>query len=217
MKRLLYVKASPRGERSRSGAIADRLLDGLREARPGLEVETLELFEADLPAFDREAIEGRYARLVGGPVEPEQALAWGRLEEWGAHFLSFDAWLFAVPMWNFGVPYRLKQYIDVLTHPGITFRNDLQGNVEGLAAGRTAIIVAAGAMPIEADGPLAHLDFQLTYLQAWLGFIGVSDIHALRLAPTFGPVEAVDAVMDEAGQRAERLARALALGGAGID
>lgn len=209
MKRLLHVVASPRGARSRSGAVADRLLTVLREVRPHLEVETLDLFEADLPPFDGEAIEGRYLRLVGEAVAPEQARAWARLEAWSEHFLSFDAWLFAVPMWNFGVPYRLKHYIDVLTHPGLTFRNDLRGNVQGLAGGRTAIVVACGAMPIEDGGALAHLDFQLAYLRSWLGFIGVEDVRALRVAPTFGPPQDVEAVMAEAAARAEALARSL--------
>jgi len=209
VKRLLHVNASPRGERSRSGLIGDRILARLSQARPALEIETLDVFDADLPPFDGQAIEGRYRLLMGQAVPPEQEEAWARIRRWGEHFLSFDAWLFTVPMWNFGLPYRLKHYVDVLTHPGVTFRNDAQGDVEGLAAGRTAIIVAASAMPIEAGGPLAHLDFQLAYMKAWLGFIGVTDIRALRIAPTFGPPEAVEALMAEMAIQADALARAL--------
>ena len=45
--------------------------------------------------------------------------------------------------------------------------------------------LSGGAMPI-ADGgnPAETFDFQLSYLKAWLGFIGVSDIRSLRVAPT---------------------------------
>jgi FMN-dependent NADH-azoreductase len=28
-----------------------------------------------------------------------------------------DAYLFSVPMWNAGVPYVLKQWIDIITEP----------------------------------------------------------------------------------------------------
>jgi FMN-dependent NADH-azoreductase len=205
MKRLLHINASPRGARSRSGAISAQLLAGLCAAMPALTVETLDLFEADLPPFDRDAIEGRYGLLIGEPVPPEQAAAWGRLRALADHFLSFDGWLLSVPMWNFGLPYRLKHYIDCITHPGMTFRNDATGQVEGLAAGRSAIIVAASAMPFGAMPAIEGLDFQLPYLNAWLGFIGVTDIHSVRVAGTFGPADAVEAAMAKAAADADAL------------
>jgi FMN-dependent NADH-azoreductase len=205
MKRLLHINASPRGTRSRSGMISAQVLAGLGTALPGLTIETLNLFDADLPPFDAQAIEGRYGLLMGAPVPPEQAAAWHRLRAMADHFLSFDGWLLSVPMWNFGLPYRLKHYIDLITHPDMTFRNDADGNVEGLAAGRTAIIVAASAMPFGAMPAIDGLDFQLAYLNAWLGFIGVTDIHAVRVAGTFGPEEAVEAAMAKAAADAATL------------
>jgi len=207
MKRLLHVNASPRGARSRSGIVGAQFLAALQGAHPGLEVETLDLFELDLPDFDGGAIEGRYNLLMGEAVDPEQAQAWAEIRNWGEHFLGFDGWLFTVPMWNFGVPYKLKHYVDILTHPGVTFTNDATGKVTGLAAGRTAIVMAASAMPIEAGGPLSALDFQLSYLQTWLGFIGVTDIRSLRIAPTFGDPQAVERIMAQAGLEAQRMAQ----------
>ena len=151
-------------------------------------------------------IEGRYRLLMGDPVEPQQAAAWAAIERVAAHFLSFDAWLITTPMWNFGIPYRLKHYIDLLTHPGMTFRNDAIGNVEGLAAGRIAIILSASAMDIRPDTPLGRLDFQVAYLETWLDFIGVGERHVIRTAPTFGPPDLVDTAMSEGRAAAEALA-----------
>ena len=205
MKRLLHIEASPRGARSRSGAIGGHVLQRLTTAIPKLEIATLNVFDAELPAFDRAAIEGRYGLLMGEPVPPEQQQAWGQLRAIADHFLSFDSWLFTVPMWNFGLPYRLKHYVDLVTQPGLTFRNDAAGNVEGLAAGRTAIIVAASAMPFGTSPEIDGLDFQLSYLRTWLGFIGVTDIHAVRVAGTFGPETIVEAAMAHARAQADLL------------
>ena len=205
MKRLLHIEASPRGARSRSGAIGGHVLQRLTTAIPKLEIATLNVFDAELPAFDRAAIEGRYGLLMGEPVPPEQQQAWGQLRAIADHFLSFDSWLFTVPMWNFGLPYRLKHYVDLVTQPGLTFRNDAAGNVEGLAAGRTAIIVAASAMPFGTSPEIDGLDFQLSYLRTWLGFIGVTDIHAVRVAGTFGPEAIVEAAMAHARAQADLL------------
>jgi FMN-dependent NADH-azoreductase len=203
MKRLLHIDASPRGSRSRSGAIGDHVLRRLSAANPDLEVAVLNVFDAELPPFDRAAIEGRYGLLLGEPVGPEQEQAWAELRAIADHFLSFDSWLFTVPMWNFGLPYRLKHYVDLVTHPGLTFRNDGAGNVEGLAAGRTAILIAASAMPFGTSPDIDQLDFQLAYMRTWLGFIGVTDIHAVRVAGTFGPEEVVAAAMASARARAD--------------
>jgi FMN-dependent NADH-azoreductase len=206
MNRLLYIGASPRKERSRSAMVADHLLVRLKERYPALLVERLDLFDIDLPAFDQDAVAGRYHLLAGNAVDPEQADAWRDLKKWTDQFLSFDGYLIATPMWNFGIPYRLKQYIDILTQPGLTFRNDSIGNVEGLAQGRRAIIVAASAMPFGSLPEIDGLDFQLAYLKAWLGCLGVTDIGAVRVAGTFGPDDVVAAAMVRAFTDADRLA-----------
>ena len=211
MKRLLHVQASPRGSRSRSDAIGQYILEALDARIRDLDIVTLNVFDAELPAFDRDAIEGRYGLLMGEPVPPEQQEAWVKLRTIADHFLSFDTWLFTVPMWNFGLPYRLKHYVDLITHPGLTFRNDADGNVEGLAAGRSAVIVAASAMPFGTNPEIDWLDFQLSYLRAWLGFIGVTDIQAVRVAGTFGPEAAVAAAMATARADAALLVNQWAL------
>ena len=206
MNRLLYIGASPRKERSRSAMVADRFLARLKERYPALSVERLDVFDIDLPAFDKDAVAGRYHLLAGNAVDPEQADAWRDLKKWTDQFLSFDSYLIATPMWNFGIQYRLKQYIDIVTQPGLTFCNDSDGNVEGLAQGSRAIIVAASAMPFGSLPEIDGLDFQLAYLKAWLGFIGVTEIGAVRVAGTFGPDDVVAAAMAQAFTDADRLA-----------
>ena len=35
-----------------------------------------------------------------------------------------DRVLISTPMWNFGIPYKLKQCFDLIIQPGLTFRFD---------------------------------------------------------------------------------------------
>ncbi|NCA02992.1 MAG: NAD(P)H dehydrogenase, partial [Sphingomonadaceae bacterium] len=53
------------------------------------------------------------------------------------------------------------------------------------------------------------MDFQLAYLKAWLGFIGVTQVDAIRVAGTFGPEDVVAAAMAQAFTDADQLADAL--------
>ncbi len=202
--RLLHVEASPRGPRSRSSDVARRLIDRIA---PGT-VETLNLFDAGLPPFDGPVMEGRYALIAGEAVSPDVVAQWEAIRARIDHFLSFDAWLFSVPMWNFGIPYPLKHYVDLITHPGMTFTVGETG-VVGLAAGRTAIIVGSGALDIRTDGPMAALDHQMAFMKSWLGFIGVTDIRTVDIRPTYGTADDVENAMRRGYEEADALAAAL--------
>lgn len=184
--------------------VARHLLERLSDTA----IERLAVFDP-LPAFDGAAIEGRYALIAGEAVGGSAAGDWARIAEVVAHFLSFDAWLISVPMWNFGIPYRLKQYIDLLTQPSFTFGVGHDGSIVGHAAGRTAIIVASSALDTSPENALAHADHQVAYLETWLNFIGVTDINVVRIQPTYGSPDVVEAAMARGYADAAALARAL--------
>jgi FMN-dependent NADH-azoreductase len=182
--------------------IARHLIERLGE----VEVERLALFEADLPRFDGAAIEARYARIHAEPMPPEATTDWERIERMVTHLLRFDTWLISVPMWNFGIPYALKHYIDLVTQPGLAFSVDETGAVVGLAAGRQVILVASGALDTRPGAPRAALDHQVAYLTDWLAFIGVTDVRVVRLQPTYGAPELVEQTMAQGYSDAEALA-----------
>ena len=201
MMRVLHIVASPR-DRSRSEALAAIAIAALD--RP--EVTRLELWREALPELDGDTVEGRYRLIHGEPVAVDVEQRWAELRAVADQALAHDLWLISTPMWNFGLPYRLKHWIDCITHPGMTFINDAAGNVTGLAAGRSALLIGAGALDFANAAQQQALDFQMRYLDAWLRFIGITDIHTVRAAPTFGPAEKVDAAMETAADELRRIA-----------
>ncbi len=54
----------------------------------------------------------------------DQAVAWAAAQATFDRFAAADHYLFSVPMWNHGVPYILKQFIDVVSQPGLIFAFD---------------------------------------------------------------------------------------------
>lgn len=204
-KKLLFIEGSPRGQNSRSGLVARHLLARL----PDVTVTQRSVFDP-LPAFDQPAIEARYAIIHGERADPDRVAAWEEIRALVDQVLSADLLLFSVPMWNFGIPYRLKHYIDLITQPGLAFSVTAEGQVQGHAAGRTAVIIAAGALDTSPGTPLAALDHQAAFMQAWLGFIGVTDIHTIRVQPTYGTPEMIEGAMARGYAEAEALAEALA-------
>lgn len=207
MIRVLHIDGSPRGDRSKSRPVAKSFLAGGGDA---FCVNRCDVWNIDLPPMDGSMIEGRYDMIMGNAPDADLEAQWAAVAKVAENFLNHDLFLISTPMWNFGLPYKLKHYIDVVTQPGMTFRNDAQGNVEGFASGKTAMIIAASAMPIGNDATLANLDFQQRYLECWLGFIGITDIDVLRIAPTYGDVDEVDAIVVQAQRDAEDQAAEIA-------
>jgi FMN-dependent NADH-azoreductase len=113
-------------------------------------------------------------------------------------------------MWNFGVPYRLKQYIDVIVQPSLTFAASAQG-VTGLVTGRPLMLLLARGGVYRSGNPQETLDFQETYLRCIFGFIGFTDIRAVAIQGTLqNKPEQLDADMRKAMATAQGAAQEFA-------
>jgi FMN-dependent NADH-azoreductase len=208
MARLLYVEASPRKQRSASIEVAQAFLAAYRAAHPDDEIETLDLWAVDLPEFDGAALEAKYAGLSGTPLTEAQETAWRRIRELAQPFHAAERLLFAVPLWNFGIPYKLKHLIDVVSQKDVLFSFTEQG-FSGLLRGRKAAVIYARGLDYGAPAltPAAAFDFQRPYMEMWLRFIGVTDIAAITVEKTlFGP-EVDTQARAEAKRRAEAVAK----------
>ena len=121
---LLHISSSPRGAASESLAIAEAFLDAYRETHPEDRIEVWDLWDGSLPEFGPAAAAAKMAVFAGADPEGDQARAWADARRAFQRFASADAYLFSVPMWNGGIPYILKQFIDVVSQPGMVFGFD---------------------------------------------------------------------------------------------
>ena len=186
MFKLLHIQASPRGLKSYSVRVAGAFIEGFRQSHPQAGVETLALFDSDFPEFRAPEASAKYAVLSGRQPKDADAAAWKPVIEAINRFKSADGYLFSVPMWNFGVPYRLKQYIDVIVQPGLTFSYSPAEGYKGLVTGRPAMLVLSrgGTYP---DESAKSLDFQESYMRTVLGFIGITDLRSIIVEGTLTP------------------------------
>jgi FMN-dependent NADH-azoreductase len=206
MAKLLHVQASPRGSRSASREVAQRFLEAYRAANPGDTIETLDVWRADLPELDGAAVDAKYAVLHGLPHTPEQGRAWQAVARVAEHFKSADKYLVSLPMWNFGVPYRLKQYVDLLVQPGLTFRFTPGEGYQGLVTGKPlAAIYARGGAYGRGSGA-EGLDQQSAYLRQILGFIGFTGVREIFVEPTLASPTSAEEAVAAAGRAAADLA-----------
>ena len=202
MAKLLYIEASPRKDRSNSTRVARTFLAAYQKSHPNDSVETLDLWATSLPRFDGATIEAKYAILQGQAHTPEQAQAWKSVVDVIEQFKSADKYLFSLPMWNFGVPYILKHYIDVLIQPGLTFSFDPQTGYKGLVTGKKAVAVYARGGAYGPGTGMEDYDLQSKTLTGILGFIGLTDLVNIFIEPMLGPQEVVTAGLAKAEELA---------------
>ena len=141
MSKLLYIESSPRKNRSKSIAVAHRFIEKYKAVNPQDEIITLDLWEKQLPEFDGYTIDAKYQVLHGQNFDANQQKAWQAVVDVCNEFKSADKFLFSLPMWNFGIPYKLKHYIDVLAQPGQTFSFDPATGYTGLVTGKPVAVV----------------------------------------------------------------------------
>jgi FMN-dependent NADH-azoreductase len=203
--RLLHISASPRGAASESLAIAQSFLEVFAESHPDVPVETFDLWDGTLPEFGPAAAAAKMAVFAGAEPQGAAAAAWEAAIATFRRFDAADRYLFSVPMWNAGVPYILKQFIDVISQPGLVFGFDPVTGYRPALHGKKAAVIYTSAVYGPQRGPAFGADFQQPYFDDWLRWAGITDIAEIAFRPNLVTDDA-----DCARQAAHAAARDLA-------
>jgi FMN-dependent NADH-azoreductase len=206
MSKLLHIESSPRGQRSASITVARHFLEVYRAKHPGDTVETLDLWQTSLPEFNGATIDAKYAVLHGQKPSGDQVRAWEVVSNVAEHFKSADKYLFSLPMWNFGIPYKLKHFIDVLVQPGLAFSYTAAEGYKGLVTGKPAVAIYARGGAYGPGSGAEGYDNQSAYLRQILGFIGITGIQEIFVEPTTAGPTAKDQAVSAVSAKVTALA-----------
>lgn len=208
MTTLLHIECSPRKLRSASLEVARSFIERYQENTPDTEIITLDLWNMALPEFDDLTMEAKYAGLNGTPLTPAQQDAWNTLKDLAGHLHRSDVLVMSVPLWNFSIPYKLKHFIDLVSQKDILFSFDAQRGLEGMLLNKTAVVMYARGLDYSAQSitPAARFDFQKPYVEAWLTFVGVTDVHSVIVEKTILGEDVDLGAREAATQQAWRLA-----------
>lgn len=193
MTRLLHISASPRGGASESLHLAAAFLDSYRQHHPHTDIEHFDLWDGTLPEFGPAAAKAKMDVFSGVEPSGDGTAAWKAAKATFARFDAADRYLFSVPMWNAGVPYILKQFIDVVSQPGMIFGFDPVAGYQGLLGGKKAAVIYTGAVWGDDRGPEFGSDFQQPFFEDWLRWAGISDITSIRFQPNLATADAESA------------------------
>jgi FMN-dependent NADH-azoreductase len=190
MSNILLITSSPRGADSLSTRFATEIAGGT-QARLGATLTVRDLAADPAPHITAAYIQGRITSP--GARTPEQVEAVRYAQTLVDELRGAEVIVLGSGMMNFGPSSQLKAWLDHVTWPGVTF-SYADGLPKGLLTGKKVYLVTATG-GVFSDGANAPSDYQTSYLQHLLRFIGLSDIELLRIEGTMmGPDAAKAAV-----------------------
>ena len=167
---ILQINSSARREGSHSTRLADRIVGRLRDADRDATLAVRDLSATPHPVLDEAALGALFTppsqRTAGqdARVALDDALI--------AEIAAADVVVLGVPMYNFGVPAQLKNWIDAISRAQVTFRYTASGP-EGLLKGKQVYV----ALTRGGRYRNTPADTQVPYLRTVLAFLGMTDVH----------------------------------------
>ncbi len=184
MKKILHIVASPRGKASQSTSLAEAYIAAETHTNPGSSVDVLDLWKEELPEFDGDKAAAKMTFFGVGDMNVQYQTAWDQVVAITERFTSVDLYVFSVPMWNGGIPYKLKQYIDIITQPGLLFGFDPDAGYSGLLRNKTARVFYTSGVFAPGAPAKYGADYHSSYLSWWLDFVGISEQKTVRFQPS---------------------------------
>ncbi|WP_457335456.1 FMN-dependent NADH-azoreductase [Rhizobacter sp. P5_C2] len=167
---ILQINSSARTQGSQSTVLANELTARLLAVNPGASVRLRDLAVTPQPVLDEAALHALFTPVdARTPAQAERAALDDALI---AEIQAADAVVLGVPMYNFGVPAQLKNWIDAIAKVKVTFAYTDKGP-QGLLTGKKVYV----ALTRGGQYRNTPADTQVPYLKTVLGFLGMTDVE----------------------------------------
>lgn len=167
---ILQINASVRREGANSTRIANSIAARLRSANPAAKFSVRDLSITPHPVLDEAALGALFTPAESRTAEQAARVALD--DALIAEVQAADVIVLGVPMYNFGVPVQLKNWIDAIARNGVTFRYTEKGAEGQLKGKRVYVGLARGGSYRGTEA-----DSQVPYLKTVLGFLGMTELH----------------------------------------
>ena len=188
-------------------AATNRMVQHLVASLPTGGTEVVNLAEADIQPLDKDMLDA-IVHTVFQRQQPDsgQRALLARSGEVIAQVKSAPRLVIAYPLYNLGIPARLKDWLDNIVMAGQTFQYDESGTPKGLMGTHKVLLLQASGSAYS-TGPMAQMEFSVSYLQTLLGgLLGFASVDAVRAEGTAlpaGPEAAVQRALVEIDARLE--------------
>lgn len=212
MAKLLYITANPKPvDKSFSLSVGKAFLDTYRQESAGDEITELNLYKMEIPLIDEDVLNGWDKMQQGksfdelSTIEKTKVAQINKLTD---QFVAADKYVFVTPMWNLGIPPKMKAYIDTICIAGRTFKYTENGPV-GLLNGKEAVHIQARG-GLYSEGPTTDFEFGDRYIRSLMTFLGVPNIESVIIEGMAQMPDKAEEIKNKAIEKAKEIAKKMA-------
>ncbi|WP_156576463.1 FMN-dependent NADH-azoreductase [Bacillus luti] len=211
MNKTLIINAHPKVDDTSSVSIKvlNHFLESYTEFIPNNEtIEQINLYDDVVPMIDKTVLSAWEKQGNGQKLTDEEQKVTERMSEILQQFKSANTYVIVLPLHNFNIPSKLKDYMDNIMIARETFKYTETGSVGLLKDGRRMLVIQASGGIYTNDDWYTEVEYSHKYLKAMFNFLGIEDYQIVRAQGTavLDPNEVLQNAYKEVEEAASRLA-----------
>lgn len=211
MNTTLIINAHPKVDDTSSVSIKvlNHFLESYKELIPNNEtIEQINLYDDVVPMIDKTVLSAWEKQGNGQKLTDEEQKVTERMSEILQQFKSANTYVIVLPLHNFNIPSKLKDYMDNIMIARETFKYTETGSVGLLKDGRRMLVIQASGGIYTNDDWYTEVEYSHKYLKAMFNFLGIEDYQIVRAQGTavLDPTEVLQNAYKEVEEAASRLA-----------
>ncbi|MEH7344733.1 NAD(P)H-dependent oxidoreductase [Bacillus sp. JJ1532] len=217
MNKTLIINAHPKIDDTSSVSLQvfNHFLKAYKELIPDSEViEQINLYSNVVPMIDKTVLSAWEKQRKEQELTSQEQKVTKRMSEVLQQFKSANTYVIVLPVHNFNIPSKLKDYMDNIMIARETFKYTENGSVGLLNDGRRMLVIQASGSIYTNNDRYTEVEYSNKYLKSmFVNFLGIEDYQIIRAQGTalLSPIEVLQKAYKEAEEAASRLAAELIL------
>lgn len=183
MSKTLVINAHPKvdSEDSISLKIYQYFLNCYRNSKFFNEVDQIDLYQDVVPAIDQTYLYAWEKSEKGLHLSQDEQKVLDRMAEILTQFKQAKRYIIVMPLHNWNIPSKLKDYMDNIIIPQETFKYHEDGSIKGLLTGNRSVLVIQASDGVYTNNDWnTELEFSHKYLKSMFQLLGVEAYQIIR-------------------------------------
>ncbi|NHN35440.1 FMN-dependent NADH-azoreductase [Paenibacillus agricola] len=189
--------------------VGKHFIENYRKMNPNESIEQIDLYGEEIPEVNSTVLSAWGKFASGGELTDEEKRVTSKMNEILQQFKSSKKYVIIMPVHNFNIPSRLKDYMDNIMIARETFKYTENGGVGLLTDGRSLLVIQGSGAIYTNNDWYTDNEFSHKYLKSMFNFLGVEDYQIIRAQGTskLDKADVLDKAKNEAQEVAARLAK----------
>ncbi|MDQ0899105.1 MULTISPECIES: FMN-dependent NADH-azoreductase [unclassified Paenibacillus] len=207
--KMLIINAHPKIKSTSSVTlnVLDHFLKVYKELNPSETIEQIDLYSEEVPMVDQTVLSAWEKLAQGEQITAEEQKVTSRMAEVLQQFKSANKYVIAMPLHNFNIPTKLKDYMDNIFIARETFKYTENGSVGLLNDGRSILVIQGSGGVYTNNDWYTEVEYSHKYLKSMFNFLGLEDYQIIRAQGT--AIRNREVVLEEAYKDADQAAKHL--------